>query len=203
MDEPLNEYYARTLRLKPLIEQDVDLLQRIKLAFETVYDNAQSLYGPVYVSEPLQFLGAGQIHAVIGLGKSIIDPINKQEIPLAISLCRRGLGYDFEARSEMLQQRIDAFDYMFAQEGNVPYFLTVVTANASIHRKTPRRIAGIVTEDITNGKRNTLEECFGSSYCIRIFPDGTRERIYLDPEWDDLAHDGKMWLEERARIDLK
>ena len=197
----MNDYYERTLRLKPLLEQDADLLGRIKSAFEAVYDKAGSSFGPVYVNSPLLFLGSGQTHAVIGLGKSLVDPMTEQEIPLAVSFNRR-FAYELDNLDD-LQERIGAFNSKFIDGVSVPYFLSVVSANASVKGRAPHRLAGILMEDVSNQRKNQLEEYPEDPYCVRIFPDGTRERLYLDPPWGSHHRGGELWLEERARIDLK
>ena len=156
----------------------------------------------MYVSDPLQFLGSGQVHAVIGLGRSIVAPLNGREVPLAVSFNRR-FAYTPRDRGQALENRIGAFNYRFERGDTVPYFLSVVSATASDEGYPPRRLAGILTEDVSNGKKNRLEELPDNSYCVRVLPDGLRERIYFDPAFGAMNSGGKLWLEERARIDLK
>ena len=194
------EYYHRTLRLKPIIETDADLLARIAKSFQAVYDNRMSSYGPIYVPQGLLQLGQGKNHCVVGLEKSITDPATQRIIPLALKLKLRHpygeVGYD------ELEEPLGAYEYAFKNENNPPYFMGVVTANASYDGQPKKRVAGILTEDISNGKTLRLIEHPDGEYCTRILPNGTTEKIFIDPNYGTYSVGGEKYTLDLARIDL-
>ena len=195
------EYYHRTLRLKPLIETDTDLLARIAKSFQAVYDNRMSPYGPIHIPQGLLQLGHGTNYSVVGLGKSITDPLTQRIIPLALKLkMRRPYG---EVGYDELEEKLGAYEYAFKIENNPPYFVGVVTANASYDGRPKKRLAGILTEDISNGKTLQLIEPLDDEYCTRILPNGTTEKIFIDPNFFDYSVGGEKYTLDRARIDFE
>ena len=66
------------------------------------------------------------------------------------------------------------------------------------------RIAGILTEDISEGKKYQIVDFVDENYSERIVQ-GVRERFFIDPLFpNDLqrADLGRKYLTDEARIDL-
>jgi hypothetical protein len=195
------EYFARTLRLKPVIEADSDLIGRVAEAFEATYDNRMSPYVPVIVPDGLVDLGSGKDHVVIGLGRTIIDPADGTEIPLAIKLRLRR---PYEGDNDFdLEEQVGAYNAAFESGSNPPYFVGVVTAEASYDGRPRKRLAGILTEDVSRGKTLRLIERPDDDFCERVLPDGSTERIFLDPGFGAYSSDGEKYLTPEARIDIE
>ena len=195
------EYFGRILRLKPIIEADEGLLSKIKAAFKAVYDEMDSLYGPVFLPDVLQELGKSTTHIVIGLRQVITDPANNHDIHLALKLKLRD-PYSAESDSD-LEEQLGAYEFAFMNGDNPPYFVGVVTAEASYYNRPRERLAGIITEDVSKGKTLKLLENTDENFCRIVLPDGSENRIFIDPTFGAYSVGGEKYLTERARIDLK
>ena len=196
-----SEYLARTLRLKPIIEADHIVLQRAAEAFAAVYDNRMADYGSIILPPELVELGSGKDHVVIGLGRSIVDPSGNRLVHLAIKLKLRDPYGEFGLFDVGLEELVGAYHAAFERRKNPPYFVSVVTSEASYLGR-QRRLAGIIIEDVSNGKTLRLIERPDYDDCKRILPDGSSETIYLDPGYGAKSWDGDRYLTPEARIDL-
>ena len=197
-----NEYLARTLRLKSLIEADSTLLERAAKAFAAVYGDRINSYAPVALPTGLIELGSGSHHIVIGLGRTIVDPSNGKEIPLAVKL-RRENPYGITSPFHLeLEEQVGAYHAAFEEGRNPPYFVMIVNTEGLFYGRS-RNLAGILTEDVSNGKAYQLFETPNSEFCDRILPGGLSERIFLDPGYGLRSYDGEKYSVPSARIDLR
>lgn len=195
----MSEYFQRTLRLKPLIENDEDLCQRIRASFKTVYgDVSEESYS--YPDHLLE-LGRGTKHIVIGLRRTIVDPLNDREVYLAVKFNHQCLPY-FLGYSERIKTEIGYYDSAFRQGLNPPYFVGIVTVETFVPSLgSKERVAGILMEDISRGKELPLIELPGAEFCERIASDGRRERFFIDPD-NYSSTNGDLYLSPEGRIDL-
>ena len=194
-----NAYHSRIVRLKPIIDADSGIKNRISSAFSAVYDDRFVTNGKLLLSNGLISLGSGTNHDVIGLGKVVTDPHTEAEIHLAIKLNHRR-GYSARLTSE-IEQQLGAYDYAFESGLNPPYFVGVVTAEGN-NCGFMSRIAGVLTEDISKGKTLKLKERPDEEFCERVLSDGTVEKIFLDPRFGAFSSNGELYLRDEARIDI-
>ncbi len=195
-------YFERWSRIKPLIESDEELQERIRAAFSAVYSR-KSEYGQIDVSPELQLLGQGKDHAVIGLKKVITDPETGREIHLALKMRQRGITYSTEGyQQRKLVQQLGAYNHAFTRKENPPYFVGVVTINHPIYGGNEEEVAGILTEDVSEGKTRELREFPDKESCERQNVDGSWEKIFIDPSDFAYSIGGEKYLLPEARIDL-
>ncbi len=195
-------YFQRWLRIKPIIEADTKLQEKIRAAFSAVYSHGSD-YGPINVPPGLQELGQGRNHAVIGLNKVITDPETNREIHLALKMRRGGIVYSTERYQERrLIQQVGAYADAFTRRENPPYFVGVVTVNIPIHGEEIEEVAGILTEDISERKTRELREFPDEESCERQNADGSWEKIFIDPDDYVYSIGGEKYLLPEARIDL-
>ncbi len=196
-------YFERWSRIKPLIEADEELREKIKAAFSAVYSRGSD-YGPINVPPELQVLGQGKDHAVIGLNKVITDPETKREIHLALKMRQRGgIGYSMgEYQQKKLSQQLGAYNSAFTRKENPPYVVGVVTFNTPVNGGNEGEVAGILTEDVSEGKTKELREFPSEESCERRNVDGSWEKIFIDPSDFAYSIGGEKYLAPEARIDL-
>ncbi len=195
-------YFDRWARIKPLVEADKELQERIKSAFSAVYSRGSD-YGPIVVAPELQLLGEGKDHAVIGLNKVVTDPETGIDIHLALKLRQRGIVYSAEGHlKRKLEQQLGAYTQAFTRRKNPPYFVGVVTNEKTSSRIENIKIAGILTEDVSMGKTRALREYTEEESCQRQNAEGRWEKIFIDPSDFASSIGGENYLTPEARIDL-
>jgi hypothetical protein len=194
------EYFARTLRLRPIIEADAEIMGRIAGAFRAVYDDRLSGAGPLLLSDGLIDLGSGTIHNVIGLGKVVTDPETGTYIHLAVRLNHR---FPYSARhTRGIFEQVGMYNYAFEIGQNPPYFVGVVTAEATNFGRKSRK-AGILMEDVSKGKTLQLRGRPYEEVAERVLDDRSIEGIFLDPGGSSFSKNGELYLRDEARIDLQ
>ncbi len=195
-------YFERWSRIKPLIESDEELQERIKAAFSAVYSRGSS-YAPIIVPPQLQLLGVGKDHAVIGLNKVITDPETGKEIHLTLKMRQRGIHYSTEKyQGRKLEQQLGAYVSAFTRRMNPLYVVGVVTLNTPVYGGEKEEVAGILTEDVSERKTRELREFPGEESCERQKSDGSWEKIFIDPSDFAYSSGGEKYLAAEARIDL-
>ncbi len=175
-------YYERSVRLKPIIESNQEILENARKAFEKVYLNKEN---------NLTYLGSGDHHEVQNIGK-IFDPINKREIYLATRLVYED-SYAFDSEG-LLLKHLQEFENSFATNSNPPYFCSIITWKNS---KSLKLINGMVLEDVTKNRKLKIREINKFGYFMR--EDG--KRFFLDPILMDIGS-RDIYLNEEARIFL-
>lgn len=165
-----------------------------------MYDNRLSLEGPVQIPPELIQLGRGKEHLVIGLRNTVTDFYNNREIPLAI---RMGLQRPYEVDEGDIEEQIGAYHAAFEDGKNPPYFVMVVTAEVSYEGKHNKRLAAILTEDVSREKTARLIATLDENSCDRVLSDGATERIFLDPTFPFRSSEGEKYLSLEARIDIQ
>ena len=191
-----NEYYRRTLQVKPLIEADTLLLKRIDSVFRNLYVGGA-------LAEGVQPIGRGGLHVVYGVGK-ICNPETRAELYLAVRLNHR-IPYESGLFSSPLEEQLGAYEYAFNRGPNPPpYFVAAVTSSLDLKPAISDRVAGIITEDLSCGKKITLSSPTDENYVERWRPDCSEgELFFVDPNFGCPSEGGKKYLQRKARIDLK
>ncbi len=204
MNNP-NVYYERTLRLKPIVEQDTDLLQRIKLAFEATYDPKNGIYCfadrknvSSRLSAPLYHLGTGNEHVVIGLDRVVTDPQTGYDVHLALRL--NHLEPDNILVSLPLQ--LHAFEKAFEYGKNPPYFVGGAACSVQMYTGAIKEVAGMLTEDLSQKGKYRIHTYPDEEICRRVSPDGTAERFFLDPDLSFDFNRGEKYCSPEALIRL-
>ena len=196
-----SEYFERSRRLREVVLSEVKVKSAIVAAFRAVYSNRLSDKGPLSLPDELQFLGRGATHEVIGLKIPILDGAKDKPLHLAVKF-NPSKPYQHTAPwGKALSQELGKYDTAFSRGDNPPYFISAVTAEVR-YMGDRRRVAGILTEDVSCGGKYKLEETPDNPYCIRILNDGTEERFFLDPPAFGSSENGELYLSEDMRIDL-
>lgn len=161
----LDEYFERSKIIKPFIESDNEIIKKIISSYGHCY-NGEDLREDVII------LGTGDHHKVYGLGM-----INKPfDIHLALRL---RIPYAYSIDSEIgcaVAHDFDAYEMAFNNRKNVPYFSCLVI----FENKKDKKIAGILTEDITQSKKYKIINHKDRESVIRL-NGKKREKIFIDP----------------------
>ena len=205
------EYHGRILRLKPIIEADEGLMQRIAQTFDILYNQPppHRIAGGRKLPEGIDELGRGKRHEVFSVGK-VVDPLQGREVYLAVRLCHR-VPYQTQL-GKFLAEQMGAFEDAFTN-GKIssPYVVGVITSPLTLINKllSGSRVAGMLLEDITEGKKYSLfEERYDHEHVFRSNGSGKEGPFLIDPEYDNRDTErfmefGKKYLSDEARIDLK
>lgn len=105
-----------------------------------------------------------------------------------------------------MKREITAFDNAFYNGRKPPYFVGIVTAQVQILKES-KKVAGIVTQDLTNGKRLELIVPPNSEECFLLLKPGEEETRFMDPfhttEMQRIDFErAKPYVMPDARIDL-
>lgn len=153
------------------------------------------------VSDNLLELGHGNKHTVIGLQRTILDPVNDREVHLAVRFSHQDLPY-FLGNPGDIKTEVGHYDFAFSQGFNPPYFVSIATVEAYVPSlDSIERVAGILTEDLSHGGTLQLFESRGSEFCVRRTMDGQEERFFIDPD-NHSSTNGNLYFSPEARIDL-
>jgi len=175
---------------KPIIEANRDVMAGME---EAVLD----LYSGLPARHALP-LGEGQDHSVYSVG-SVADPSSGQDLHIAVR-CRRWRTYSIG--EIMLYDELAYFVQAYLDGEKPPYFVGVFSWE---HDGEEGRHAGIVTEDLTKGKRLHAESD-RLEHMVIVNEQGERERFYIDPiggfKRPEAVHTARKYMEEPALIAL-
>ncbi len=194
MEEKQREYYGRIVRLKPVIESESRIMKRMENIFHHVYANES-------LDEDISNLGEGCSHKVFGIGR-IVDPLNRQDIFLALRV-KLYHGWPYQTEAEDLTKMLAMFEQAFIDDNNPPYFVGAVTSKLAYRELLDgSKLAGMITEDLSAGKKYKIVNCEDEDYCERIH-EGMRERFFIDPNWINYIYlEGSHYLQQEACINL-
>ncbi len=206
IESRVNEYYQRTLRLKPLISADQDMLKRIRSIRDYQYHKGE-------LDESVKLLGEGSSNNIYNIG-SVTDPETQREIPIAIRLDKAPSLLDVFLNQ--LEKELEEYEAAHALGENTPYFVGVVTF--PYDDKGDIKIFAILTEDISKKKALPLKTIDGDfSHVERMNEDGSKQLFFIDPyQFRELDRSyglenvervksvcsGGKYLADKARIDL-
>ena len=188
----VNEYFERTLKVKPLILADTGLVTRINSVFEHQYRKTD------LPNEVLK-LGKGMQHAVFSVGK-VTNPDTGIDIYIALRLTQN-CPYE-STTSRPLDGVLGAFENAFYRgENKPPYFVAAVVSSVDVSHLIISKPMGMLVEDISEGRSHKIiDGRIGEDFCYKIVED-SQQRFFIDPEekYPDL---GIKYCSDEARIDL-
>ncbi|MBI2573372.1 hypothetical protein HYV86_05910 [Candidatus Woesearchaeota archaeon] len=193
------DYFDRSARMAHILRQDAQLLDRARMCFQAVYNARAELssYSPIIVPPPLLELGSGKDHIVIAL-----RPEKEEPIPVALRL---GLKQPYHLTTRigrnLFAQQLDAYHKAFEYGDDPSSFIVPVTTSVRWQGMEYHAV-GILMEDLSNGKRNILQEEPDVEVAQVIYPDGKRRRRFIDPTSHFESDMGIRYLEDHLRIDL-
>jgi hypothetical protein len=187
MTNTIEEYHNRIIRLKPIIEENKDLGDRIIKGVNAFY------CGSDMPADGVLYLGRGTRSGVLGF-EGVYDPVQDKEIRIAVKLNN---GIPLPSRT--IAQQVGAYERAFVEDNKPPYFVGILTLPFC-----GERIYALVMEDISDGGRLELIEEQDSDFCLVKLANGDTEKRFIDPnimEPTDMQN-GKKYLEDIARTDI-
>lgn len=162
----MTEYYDRWLAIKPVIEANTDITDKIKSAIEGWVGYRQI---PRYIN----VLGKGTNNTICSMG-SIENPFGGR-LHLALRVPMKE-----DVSGKLVSEDIIAYENKFDSDLVIPFFAGVVGSKLE---GLPRYFHAMLTEDLTLGGKLKLYagEC-GEKHGVRVLENGNSERVYVDPE---------------------
>src|SRR3989344_2317073 len=170
MSDRREEYLDRTRRLKPLIEADSSIIDRIR---DVIRDTIELGLGrPV---SGANYLGNGSSNAAYWVG-TVTDPSNGRTLDLALKVGRRNQ-YSIDD-PDNLADELGPFVREYVAENNPPYFVAAVDLRGFQNGLSQE--AAILTEDVSCRKTRPIIPTGDGSHFMRTNPDGSVEKFFLD-----------------------
>ena len=193
------QYFARTQRLMPVIAANHDICDRIQAVFNAMYalDDDGRRKRQFIWPEGVIRLGEGTVHGTFGLEASVTDPLNGQNIPLALKL-KFMLPYFSESPLD-IEGQLMGYERAFELEKNPPYFVGAVQTPVE-NRMEP--LLGLLMEDVSNGRTlEMIESKFDKESVTVVMPDGRRVKRFIDPDVWGNAY-SKRYTGDSVLLDL-
>ena len=186
------EYYSRIVRLKPIIEADKDLCDRLRNCFENVY-------GCEGLRSDILKVGSGTMHTFFSVG-NVSGGSGIEKMDLGLRLPHKYPHEFFEGISSC-DQDLGAFVWAFMHGENPPPDFVGAVTYVLEKRHIERRVVGILTQDLSEGRRFTLNSYPDENWGIKR-KDEENKKYFIDPVLGDPCEDGEKYLADEARIDL-
>ncbi len=191
-----DDYFQRWMHAREQLAEHFIFRERVLSAYRTVYENST-------LDTTLLHLGQGSHHHVLSLGLSV--SVEDIDVPVALKLAHT-YPYTYDTFSYpfgvYFSSLLRAFELAALSSRYEPLaFIGVVTAKATIRGKT-NQIAGLITEDVTDGKLWALEERSGQDACTVLLPE-RRRTLVVDPLMEGLSQPCEApYLAIESRIDF-
>ena len=189
----VEEYFARTMRLKPVVLENVPMVSNIAAAFSHVYCGSS-------LPEEVMEIGRGQMHVLYNVGY-LTDPQNNHQFPVAIRIGKtEDYGYVWDVNAPDLALQFERFERAFINGQNPPYFVSCVTWGSVCG---DNRMAGFLLEDVADRKQLPLHPTQHLGHFSLTREDGTTVQRFLDPDPSGKPESYSFrYLIDEARIDL-
>jgi hypothetical protein len=169
----MTKYFERWLAIKSTIESNFEIVEKLRRIM--VYSRSFGL-----IPEDIEILGTGTNNIICSVGR-IVSPFGG-ELYLALRarkhpddfgrLTANEIGA-FENELEKIEELVSPFDA-------VPFFAGVVSCRI---KGLPHIYHSMLTEDLTSsGRLPLMTEKMGEKTGTRILEDGTRQKVYVDPD---------------------
>ncbi|NQV09211.1 hypothetical protein HQ529_05145 [Candidatus Woesearchaeota archaeon] len=184
-DESRKEYFNRWLQLKPVIQENNELIKNI----ETIVKSHIPEEVPNYYD---LIIGRGDSHLVFWVG-NIVNPLNRGELDIALRIY---YGSSINLGSPSIAPEMGAFEDAFVQGKNPPYFIGCVSW------KNPHlglNFYSFLTEDLSNRKNRKIDD-IDLECCTRGY---SKEIFFIDPTFyhkDETEVHGQKYVKNALTI---
>lgn len=181
-----DEYYARSVALKSILQADEGLLRKIGASFDALIKYRM-------LPKDMLHLGSGSVHTVAGVG-SIQNPLTDSETFLALKM-----SLPHYHNEETLAEQIISYENAFVREKNPPFFISAIKVDTLDGMK-----YGMLMEDVSQGKKLKLLTGYDSSHCLVVLPNGEKVPRFIDPFNPDIyrGKEAMRYFSDEARIEV-